>query len=62
MEYLMDGDLSHHIKSPLPESDVTEIIGQILEGLGHMHDHGFIHRDLKPGVSTHRGVPGGLVS
>ncbi|CAH0047031.1 unnamed protein product [Clonostachys solani] len=49
MEYLMDGDLSHHIKSPLAESDVTEIIGQILEGLGHMHDHGFIHRDLKPG-------------
>ncbi|CAH0036428.1 unnamed protein product [Clonostachys rhizophaga] len=49
MEYLMDGDLSHHINNPLPESDVTEIIGQILEGLGHMHDHGFIHRDLKPG-------------
>ncbi|VUC27341.1 unnamed protein product [Clonostachys rosea] len=49
MEYLMDGDLNHHIKTPLPESDVMEIIGQILEGLGHMHDHGFIHRDLKPG-------------
>ncbi|CAG9945921.1 unnamed protein product [Clonostachys rosea f. rosea IK726] len=49
MEYLMNGDLSHHINNPLPESEVTEIIGQILEGLGHMHDHGFIHRDLKPG-------------
>lgn len=62
MEYLMNGDLSHHINNPLPESEVTEIIGQILEGLGHMHDHGFIHRDLKPGVRTNRQIAGGFVS
>ncbi|OAQ80658.1 protein kinase [Purpureocillium lilacinum] len=50
MEYLEHGDLEQHLKSPLPEVEARQITGQVLEGLSFMHQNGFIHRDLKPGV------------
>ena len=54
MEYVNHGDLHHHLDSapPLPESDAQQITVQVLEGLHFMHENGYSHRDLKPGVST----------
>ena len=34
--------------SPLPLCDARSIRGQILSGREHLHDLGYIHRDLKP--------------
>ncbi|VUC37146.1 unnamed protein product [Clonostachys rosea] len=49
MEYIELGDLQKYLVGALPEIEVRDIIKQILEGIGFMHDNGFIHRDLKPG-------------
>ncbi|KAK5654581.1 hypothetical protein OQA88_7210 [Cercophora sp. LCS_1] len=49
MEYLEHGDLQRYLTRPLPEAEAREITSQVLEGLKHMHDNRFIHRDLKPG-------------
>jgi serine/threonine protein kinase len=35
-------------RSPVPESAIRRIMWQVLQGLAHMHRHGFFHRDLKP--------------
>ena len=50
MEYLNLGDLQGYLKEPLPELEARQITTQVLEGLSYMHENGFIHRDLKPGV------------
>jgi calcium/calmodulin-dependent protein kinase I len=52
MEYLEKGDLTNYLKTPLPVLEAKQIAVQILEGLYHMHDQGFTHRDLKPAVSN----------
>ncbi|XP_034241338.1 probable serine/threonine-protein kinase DDB_G0268078 isoform X2 [Thrips palmi] len=35
-------------QKPFPESDVRNILYQVLQGLAFMHRHGFFHRDMKP--------------
>jgi len=32
----------------LTKSIITSMVSQVLEGLDHIHSHGFVHRDLKP--------------
>jgi len=49
MEFIPLGDLQRQVKTPLPESEVRDITSQLLEALEHMHENGFVHRDLKPG-------------
>jgi male germ cell-associated kinase len=33
---------------PLPDDKVRNLLRQLLAGVAHLHDHGLVHRDLKP--------------
>lgn len=58
MEYLEHGDLNRYLYQPLPEDQVKSIVLQLAEGLVHMHDNGFAHRDLKPlNILVHKPGP-----
>lgn len=50
MEYLQGHTLAQLLKAdrPMPEKDALGIASRICEALMHMHEHGFVHRDLKP--------------
>lgn len=51
MEYVQGAPLSDWIKPrrPLPQSAIENIILPLVEGLGVIHKHGYLHRDVKPG-------------
>jgi serine/threonine protein kinase len=40
-----DGNLLNKAQSPLNETQIIEILVQILEGLKYLHNHHIIHRD-----------------
>jgi meiosis induction protein kinase IME2/SME1 len=48
----MEGNLYHLIKArkgrPLAGGLVSHVFAQIVEGLHHIHAHGYFHRDMKP--------------
>jgi serine/threonine-protein kinase len=50
MEYLPEPDLKTIIRNyaPLPPHKVAEVAMQACEALGYAHQHGIIHRDVKP--------------
>ncbi|KAJ5708649.1 hypothetical protein N7488_008450 [Penicillium malachiteum] len=48
MEYIEQGNLSAHLKAPLPEDEARHISWQLLLGLKELHENKFAHRDLKP--------------
>jgi len=50
MEFISGERLDHRMRrlKKLPYKDAIKLFHQILEGIGHAHEHGVIHRDLKP--------------
>jgi len=50
MEYVEGLDLSELVRrvGPLPVADACEIIRQAALGLQYAHEHGLVHRDVKP--------------
>lgn len=50
MEYIPGITLSEKVASrPLPEKEILSLGVQLAEGLSAAHEHGVVHRDLKPG-------------
>jgi serine/threonine protein kinase len=49
MDFVQGQDLQELIANgPVPIPRATEIVRQVLSGLAHAHEHGIIHRDVKP--------------
>src|SRR5439155_8359198 len=49
MEYIPGITLSEKLATRLPEKEVIALGVQLAEGLSAAHEHGVVHRDLKPG-------------
>ncbi len=50
MEFVEGESLGARLKreGPLPPAEAISIVRQVAEGLRHAHEHGLIHRDVKP--------------
>ena len=49
MEKVHGGELQGYLqKNVLSEADMVEIMRQLIQGIGYIHECGIIHRDLKP--------------
>jgi serine/threonine protein kinase len=50
MEYVAGTDLGRRVREhgPLPVSEACDCVRQAAAGLQHAHEHGVIHRDVKP--------------
>lgn len=51
MPYMAQGSCLHILKSAYPdgfgEVVIATILREVLKGLEYLHDHGYIHRDVK---------------
>lgn len=60
MEFADGGTLSRHC-GRLVWDQAHRVLMRLLDGLGHAHSHGMVHRDLKPGNVLLRRQTGGVV-
>jgi len=58
MDYIRGGDLSLHLKQGLTIQHVTAYMQQISSAVAHLHNHGWIHRDLKANNIAISGISG----
>ncbi|MBQ6155514.1 MAG: protein kinase [Bacteroidales bacterium] len=49
MQYYPDGNLSEAIRQGLTMEQKEDVALQLLDGIGFLHEHKVVHRDLKPG-------------
>ena len=63
MQLANGGSLQQHLADgPLPPRLAADIIRQLAEAVQHAHDHGVVHRDLKPGnILLHHEGPASAV-
>jgi DNA-binding NarL/FixJ family response regulator len=47
-EYCQGGHLGQRIERGIPVSNALDYLAQIMRGLGAVHAHGILHRDIKP--------------
>jgi serine/threonine-protein kinase len=49
MEWIPEGSLAQRLEAgPLPVDEVVRVAEQVLEVLAYLHEHGVVHRDVKP--------------
>jgi serine/threonine-protein kinase len=49
MEWVPEGSLAQRLEAgPLPVDEVVRVAEQVLEVLAYLHEHGVVHRDVKP--------------
>lgn len=58
-ELLEGGDLHDAMRRSLSLETILEIFAQLASGLAYLHEHGLVHRDIKPGnvLFNGEGVP-----
>lgn len=49
MEFVEGGEWGRRLVGPQPPDEVLRILRGILRGVAHLHSHGEVHGDLKPG-------------
>ena len=48
MEYVHGGDLKQRLELPMSDKEALDILGKISGALYEAHQHGIVHRDVKP--------------
>lgn len=61
MEYANEGTLTEFLKQNPDRSVLDKLIRDLIMGVGHLHEEGLLHRDLKPGIilvtKNKKGIP-----